>query len=203
MLAHPHPSSIKHFVAYFVPMSERMFDLQQKAETEGRAAEAKVWGVLVAQVWAGLPCYNWASADLPKVGSTKSSRSMKRNLTIFVFFYEQSFDQGFSALLSQLLYGQQELRPPVLRALKVAVESNVALTKDDDERAPRAISKEQAVANVNFLKTQSESWLAVLFNVFSSVDRDSRSSVGNVINAWASISEEKVSFLSPFCFETL
>ena len=57
LLAQPHPSSLSHFVSYFVPLSERMFDLQQKAEIEGRQSEAKVWSVLVGQVWTGLAGY--------------------------------------------------------------------------------------------------------------------------------------------------
>lgn len=41
-----------------------MFDLQQKAEVEGRQSEAKVWSVLVAQVWAGFASYCSAPPDL-------------------------------------------------------------------------------------------------------------------------------------------
>lgn len=44
-----------------------MFDLQQKAETEGRQSEAKVWSVLVGQVWSGLVGYCYATADLKQV----------------------------------------------------------------------------------------------------------------------------------------
>jgi ribosomal RNA-processing protein 12 len=76
MLAHPHTSSAKHFVTYFVPLSERLFDLQQKAETEGRQSEAKVWAVLVSQIWAGLPCYNWATTELPEVRVTNCAHSV-------------------------------------------------------------------------------------------------------------------------------
>lgn len=47
-----------------------MFDLQQKADAEGRAAEAKVWSVLVAQVWNGLPGYCWRTPDLMEVGAS-------------------------------------------------------------------------------------------------------------------------------------
>ena len=57
LLAQPHPSPLSHFASYFVPLSERMFDLQQKAEIEGRQSEAKVWSVLVGQVWTGLAGY--------------------------------------------------------------------------------------------------------------------------------------------------
>ncbi len=44
-----------------------MFDLQQKAEVEGRQSEAKVWSVLVAQVWAGFASYCSAPPDLSTV----------------------------------------------------------------------------------------------------------------------------------------
>lgn len=67
LLATPHPSPLSHFVSYFVPLTERMFDLQQKAETEGRASEGKVWSVLVAQIWGGLPGYCHGTPDLPEV----------------------------------------------------------------------------------------------------------------------------------------
>lgn len=71
LLAQPHPSPLGHFVSYFVPLSERMFDLQQKAETEGRQSEAKVWSVLVSQIWSGLAGYCHASVDLPQVGDVQ------------------------------------------------------------------------------------------------------------------------------------
>jgi hypothetical protein len=44
-----------------------MFDLQQTAEADGRASEAKVWSVLIAQIWTGLPGYCYGSSDLQQV----------------------------------------------------------------------------------------------------------------------------------------
>lgn len=44
-----------------------MFDLQQTAESEGRQSEAKVWSVLVDQVWNGLVGYCYAPIDLKEV----------------------------------------------------------------------------------------------------------------------------------------
>jgi ribosomal RNA-processing protein 12 len=67
LLAQPHPSPLSHFTSYFVPLSERMFNLQQKADTEGRKSEAKVWSVLVAQIWAGFSGYCWGTFDLKDV----------------------------------------------------------------------------------------------------------------------------------------
>ena len=67
LLAQPHPSPLGHFVSYFVPLTERMFELQSTAETEGRQAEAKVWSVLIEQIWVGLPGYCWGTPDLKQV----------------------------------------------------------------------------------------------------------------------------------------
>lgn len=64
LLTSPHPSPLSHFISYFVPLTERMFDLQQRAEAEGRAAEGKVWSVLISQVWHGLPAYCHQTPDL-------------------------------------------------------------------------------------------------------------------------------------------
>jgi ribosomal RNA-processing protein 12 len=103
-------------------------------------------------------------------------------------------------MLSQILYTQVELRSFVLRALKVLVNSNVAFASQDSlllDKIPlgvRAddISQEQAIKNVDFLRNQAESWLAVLFNVFGSVNREDRGMVGEVIAAWMSIAGDSV-----------
>lgn len=110
----------------------------------------------------------------------------------------QSLTPQFSQLISQLLYTQTDLRPAVLKALKVMVESNVALstptdTEDSSYKLTSKISKEEATANLAFLRTQAESWLAVLFNVFSSVNKNSRGMVSDVISVWASITGQQVS----------
>ncbi|KAF7428290.1 hypothetical protein PC9H_007511 [Pleurotus ostreatus] len=174
LLAQPHPSPLGHFVSYFVPLSERMFDLQQKAETEGRQSEAKVWSVLVSQIWSGLAGYCHASVDLPQAS--------------------EALTPAFSQLLSQLLYSQPELRPSILRALKVIIDSNVVAAASDKPSSADGsiiITAAEAAANVSFLRAQVESWLAVLFNVFGSVDPDVRGMVGDVISAWTSIADEQ------------
>lgn len=68
MLSQAHSSPLSHFVAYFVPLTEHMFDLQQTAEAEGRQSEAKVWSVLVDQIWSGLHGYCYGTLDLKTVG---------------------------------------------------------------------------------------------------------------------------------------
>lgn len=54
------------------------------------------------------------------------------------------------------------------------------------------ILQTQAITNVDFLRNQAESWLAVLFNVFGSVNREDRGMVGEVIAAWMSIAGDLV-----------
>ena len=50
----PHSTSLSHFIEYFVPLSERMFEYKMGAESKGEkgAAEVKMWNVLISQVWA-------------------------------------------------------------------------------------------------------------------------------------------------------
>jgi len=67
LLSQSHPSPLAHFIRYFVPLSEKMFDLQQTAESSGRQSEAKVWNVLMGQVWSGLVGYCWGTPDLKEV----------------------------------------------------------------------------------------------------------------------------------------
>jgi Ribosomal RNA-processing protein 12, HEAT repeats len=67
LLPIPHPAPLGHFVEYFVPLSERMFDLHQKADAERRANEAKMWDVLLGQIWTGLVGYCWGTRDLIQV----------------------------------------------------------------------------------------------------------------------------------------
>ncbi|KAG6903066.1 hypothetical protein C0995_006253 [Termitomyces sp. Mi166 len=170
LLTQSHPSPLGHFVSYFVPLSERMFDLQSNAEAEDRPSEAKVWSVLVAQIWSGFAGYCHTPPDL-----------------------KEALTPAFSQLLSQLLYGQPELRPAVLKGLKALVESNVAAAtlKEGHTSDPDAPSVDEATANIAVLRAQAESWLAVFFNVFGTVGRDSRGMIGDVISAWASIAGEK------------
>jgi ribosomal RNA-processing protein 12 len=77
------------------------------------------------------------------------------------------------------------------------VDSNVALSTQEGDQIREdsyfdLISQEDAAKNVAFLQTQVESWLAVFFNVFSGMERDSRGMAGDVIAVWASIAAEHV-----------
>jgi ribosomal RNA-processing protein 12 len=50
-----------------MPISERLFERKVKAETEGRQGEAKVWEVVIGQVWDCLPGFFDLARDLQKV----------------------------------------------------------------------------------------------------------------------------------------
>lgn len=83
------------------------------------------------------------------------------------------------------------------------VDSNVALASEDTDKIaklPEAvrmdpISTAEAQANIVFLRSQAESWLAVLFNVFGSVGRDNQYMVGDVISSWIAVADAKVVFV--------
>lgn len=159
LLVNAHPSPLSHFISYFVPLSERMFSYAQSAPSP---AQEKLWTVLIGQVWNGLVgyCHHPQPADL-----------------------EDALGGGsrFAVLLTQLLYTQPDLRTSILRALKVLVESNLEDGADDVPTKQKE--------NIRFLSSQSESWLAVLFNVFGNptTNRDQRAMVGDVIQSWARI----------------
>ena len=105
----------------------------------------------------------------------------------------QSLDPPFSQLLSQLLYGQPELRPAILKALKVMVDANLTVsTAIAEDITPEGLTQQEAHENIEFLRTQTESWLAVLFNVYGSVARDFRGMIGEVISSWVAIAGEQV-----------
>jgi ribosomal RNA-processing protein 12 len=79
------------------------------------------------------------------------------------------------------------------------VDSNVAVASgavDPVPTNPNGLSPAEATQNIEYLRTQAESWLAVLFNVFGTVGRDSRGIVGDVITVWAAIAGEQVRIAS-------
>lgn len=100
-------------------------------------------------------------------------------------------------MLSQILYNQPDLRLSVLKSLRILIESQVSLSSNTDNRVTApwnafALTPEEASANLEFLKSQSDSWFAVLFNVFGSVGREGQGVVGDTIVAWASIADANV-----------
>ena len=111
-----------------------------------------------------------------------------------IIIYCQSLDPAFSQLLSQLLYGQPELRPAILKALKVMVDANLTVSAAiaQDIAPSERLTQQEAQENLEFLRTQTESWLAVLFNVYGSVARDFRGMIGEVIISWVAIAGEQV-----------
>lgn len=184
MLSQPHPSPLTHFTSYFLPYTSRLFDLAQTALSANRASEAKVYNVLIDQIWSGF------------FGYCYPTDSEGDNLS-------KALNPEFAGVVSQVLYTQPELRPGILKGLRIIVESNLVLSRQDQdqekyEKLPDVVrldgvSKEEAEANVRYLKGQVESWLAVLFNVFTSVGRDGQGMVGDVVSAWLTIADEKVS----------
>lgn len=78
------------------------------------------------------------------------------------------------------------------------VDSNTAIAAGEFDKLPEsarfdAISANEAAENVAFLRSQADSWLAVLFNVFSGAGKDTQGNVGDVISAWVTIASPEVS----------
>lgn len=62
-------TELKHFVTYFVPLSERLYNKKVEAQGKGKGSEveAKVFEALVEQCWALLPGYCDLPVDLTEV----------------------------------------------------------------------------------------------------------------------------------------
>jgi ribosomal RNA-processing protein 12 len=122
------PISFRPLCSLLCPLSERMFNLQQKAETEGVHQKRKVWSVLIAQDM-GWPCRVLSFSCRSQRGELLYAGKLAPLLVRL-----HSFSGTHSGVLSitvQLLYGQPELRPSVLKALKVMVDSNVSPSLTD------------------------------------------------------------------------
>lgn len=65
--AHIFNAPLKHFVEYFVPLSEKLFDMQTRAEQADKPTEAKIWGACVEQIWACFKGYCDVCPDLSEV----------------------------------------------------------------------------------------------------------------------------------------
>ncbi|KAF8318020.1 NUC173-domain-containing protein [Clavulina sp. PMI_390] len=164
------------FTEYFVPLSEKLFELKIKAEEAGRVNEAKVWEVLIAQVWGCFKGFCEACTDL-----------------------KEAFTTPFARLITNLLYTQPSLRTSILQGLRTLLVVNLTLSQsltsgmDDDSELSQmqeqafGVSKEQAQENVTFLKSVSGNMISVLFNVFSSVASEERGLVGEVVKVWMGV----------------
>jgi ribosomal RNA-processing protein 12 len=64
-----HPTPLSHFVAYFIPLSESLWELAEKSEKD---AEKKVYRVLMEQIWNAFPSYCRGGWDIRQVSDTPS-----------------------------------------------------------------------------------------------------------------------------------
>ncbi|KAG8934740.1 hypothetical protein FRC02_009321 [Tulasnella sp. 418] len=165
-------TTLGHFVQYFVPLSEKLFDLHSTAEENNKMVEAKIWEACIDQVWACLKGYCEAPTDLTT-----------------------AFTTPFAQLLTRLLYSHPSLRPPILRAFQALLRSTTSLASSATPSAEMSqsfgIDKAQAQKHLAFIKSIAGNMLSVLFNVFGSVPSDGRGMVGDVISGWLSIAEPK------------
>lgn len=157
---------LSHFATTLVPLSETLFNKKTAAGTE--SIEAKVFTALVDQIWATLPAY----CDLPVDLAT-------------------ALTPTFATLLSNVLYSQTHLRPPILRALQLLVEKNVATANSSAPaemlRASFAVDQARGRENVATLAKLAPDLLTVLFNVFGNAGREAHGAVLDCIATYLSI----------------
>lgn len=167
-------TNLLHFKSEFIPLSQNMFDRVIEHSPNEKTMEIKIYETLVKQIWALLPGYCDAPLDLTT-----------------------AFDQTFAELLANLLYKQIELRADICKALQMLVDTNQEVLSAEhglpDQQLQWRITKEDAQRNIKYLSTFAGNLLAVLFNVYSETLPQHRSYILQCINAYLSITPEKVS----------
>lgn len=170
---HVQNTNLMHFRTEFVPLSETMFQRVLDNGNSEKTMEIKIFETLVQQIWALLPGY----CNLPLDLST-------------------AFDQSFAEMLANLLYKQTELRVDVCKALQLLVESNQEIVNvevpEQELRLKQRITKGDAQKNLDHLSSYAGNLLAVLFNVYSQTLPQYRGYILQCINAYLSITPEKV-----------
>lgn len=170
---HVQNTNLMHFRTEFVPLSETMFQRVLDNGNSEKTMEIKIFETLVQQIWALLPGY----CNLPLDLST-------------------AFDQSFAEMLANLLYKQTELRVDICKALQMLVESNQEIVNVDvpeqELRLKQRITKGDAQKNLDHLSSYAGNLLAVLFNVYSQTLPQYRGYILQCINAYLSITPEKV-----------
>lgn len=166
-------TNLSHFRSEFVPLSEAMYERVIGHGESEKTMEVKIFETIVHQTWALFPGYCNLPLDLL-----------------------QAFDQGFAELLSNLVYSQPELRADICRGLQTLVESNqeiLAVEANEQEILLRnRITKVVAQTNLDHLAKYSGNLLAVLFNVYSQTLPHFRGYILQCIDAYLSITKEKV-----------
>ena len=171
-------ATIKHFRSEFVPLSELMFQKVIDHGKKEKTMEVKIFETVVSQIWSILPGYCTLSLDLA-----------------------DTFDREFAELLSNLLYQQTQLRTDICNGLQALVESNKQFVSvpdgEEDLLLQHRITKGMAQKNLEHLSMFAGNLLAVLFNVYSGTLPHHRGYILQCINAYLSITPEKVSIGVP------
>jgi ribosomal RNA-processing protein 12 len=170
-----HNTELGHFKTELVPLSEVLFQKVVDHGKKEKTMEIKIFETVVQQIWSILPGY----CDLPL------------DLT-------GAFDQSFGELLANLLYSQADLRTDVCRGLQNLVESNKAVLElegEEDLVTQGRVFKADARKNLEHLAGFAANLLSVLFNIYSQTLPQYRGTILRTINAYLSITPEKVSTL--------
>jgi len=89
-----------------------------------------------------------------------------------------AFGRELGERLTKEMYCNPILRPPILRAPKTQVQN-----QGEENESEKLEGKK----NLRYLRGQAKNWLALLFNVFASVDCGELARVGEVIGVWAGV----------------
>ena len=174
---HVQNTNLTHFRSEFVPLSDAMVQRVKDNGYSEKTMQIKIFETLVQQIWTLLPGY----CNLPLDLST-------------------AFDQSFAEKLANMLYEQTELRVDICKALQMLVESNREIVNieasNQELLLKQQITKGDAQKNLDHLSSFSGKLLLVLVNVYEKTLPQYRGYILQCINAFLSITPEKVCYLN-------
>lgn len=166
-------TNLGYFVNVLLPLADRLAERAKAAAEKELSMQAKIYETLVNQIWSLAPGFCTLPTDL-----------------------RSAFTNEVAERFSTVLYSQPELRPTIAQALQLLVEKNRALSTsektDDDIRKEYRLTKQDAIENLQYLSNFSVNYLAVFFNVFSTIPPAYRGFLADVIKVYLSIASSEV-----------
>ncbi|RKP35521.1 NUC173 domain-containing protein [Dimargaris cristalligena] len=159
------PTELRYFVKALLPLADQLAQTAEDFQSKSRDTEAKIYQTLVHQIWSLLPCFcRYGPTDVP-----------------------QTFNQAFAERMSDVLYGEPELRSVVCSALRNLIRPflnlrNRAENSEGDLTPASKATVEEAQATINHLAGFASNYMSVLFNVYNSVASDNRGFIMDAIN---------------------
>ncbi|KAL7749309.1 pre-rRNA processing protein [Sorochytrium milnesiophthora] len=170
---HVRYTRLAYFVSHFFPVIDYLKRKQDEYLSRDREVEAKLFEVLVSQVWALLPGFCTYPLDLKETFKAVGPR------------------------MGDTLRDEPELRPIIATSLHLLISKNLELTKMPESDLPaelvsRGYSLDVARSNVRGVAVSAKFFLPLLFNIYKEMEPEKRGYIGNLVAEFVSIADVEV-----------